>query len=180
LGDDSEPKEFTKGLITNFGFEHIDLGGLLTGGRLQQAGGPVAGRDLVDFASEAIQPEQPPYRGEAWTEIVRRPTLDEFSHAFGPDVVWEASVVRRPVVEPIGLWAFFQATRAMYERIGFSHEMGTKARMCLKWERVFAGKPWPASPSLHETTAGRSRACDYIIPFDRVVAFAETISRHLG
>ena len=36
-------------LIKSFGFEPIDLGGLVTGGRLQQAGGPLAGRDLVDF-----------------------------------------------------------------------------------------------------------------------------------
>jgi 8-hydroxy-5-deazaflavin:NADPH oxidoreductase len=48
-GDDSEPKEFIKGLIKSFGFEPIDLGGLVTGGRLQQAGGPLAGHDLVDF-----------------------------------------------------------------------------------------------------------------------------------
>ena len=48
-GDDSEPKEFIKGLIKSFGFEPIDLGGLVSGGRLQQAGGPLAGHDLVDF-----------------------------------------------------------------------------------------------------------------------------------
>jgi len=48
-GDDTEPKEFIKGLIKSFGFKPIDLGGLVTGGRLQQAGGPLAGRDLVDF-----------------------------------------------------------------------------------------------------------------------------------
>jgi hypothetical protein len=62
--------------------------------------------------------------------------------------------VRRPVVGPIGLWAFFQATRAMYERVGFTHEMGTKARMCLEWEGVFAGKPWPASPSFTRDDRG--------------------------
>jgi predicted dinucleotide-binding enzyme len=48
-GDDAEPKEFIKGLIKSFGFEPIDLGGLVTGGRLQQAGGPLAGHDLVNF-----------------------------------------------------------------------------------------------------------------------------------
>jgi predicted dinucleotide-binding enzyme len=48
-GEDPESKEFTKGLIKSFGFEPIDLGGLVTGGRLQQAGGPLAGRELVDF-----------------------------------------------------------------------------------------------------------------------------------
>jgi hypothetical protein len=54
--------------------------------------------------SEAIQPEQPPYPGEAWTEIVRRPTLEEFSLAFASDVVLEASVVSRPILGPIGLF----------------------------------------------------------------------------
>jgi len=48
-GDDSEAKNVIKGLIESFGFYPIDLGGLVTGGRLQQAGGPLAGRDLVDF-----------------------------------------------------------------------------------------------------------------------------------
>ena len=48
-GDDPEPKEFIQGLIKSFGFEPIDLGNLVTGGRLQQAGGPLAGHDLVDF-----------------------------------------------------------------------------------------------------------------------------------
>jgi hypothetical protein len=113
--------------------------------------------------SEAIQTAQPPYPGEAWTEIVRRPTLEEFSRAFASDVVLEASVLSRPIVGPIGLWGFFQATRAMYDRLGFTHEIGTKARMCLEWEGVFAGKPVAGVTSLHGTTAGRSRACDYII-----------------
>jgi 8-hydroxy-5-deazaflavin:NADPH oxidoreductase len=48
-GDNTEPKEFIQGLIKSFGFAPIDLGALVTGGRLQQAGGPLAGRDLVDF-----------------------------------------------------------------------------------------------------------------------------------
>jgi predicted dinucleotide-binding enzyme len=50
-GDDSESKGIIMGLIKSFGFVPIDLGGLVTGGRLQQAGGPLAGRDLVDFGS---------------------------------------------------------------------------------------------------------------------------------
>src|SRR3989442_1743219 len=38
-GDHSEPTAFIKQLIESFGFTAIDLGGLATGGRLQQAGG---------------------------------------------------------------------------------------------------------------------------------------------
>jgi 8-hydroxy-5-deazaflavin:NADPH oxidoreductase len=45
-GDHDEPKAFVKDLITKFGFVAIDLGGLVAGGRMQQAGGPLAGLDL--------------------------------------------------------------------------------------------------------------------------------------
>jgi hypothetical protein len=43
--------EVIKSVIESFGFVAIFLGGLATGGRLQQAGYPLAGRDLVDFGS---------------------------------------------------------------------------------------------------------------------------------
>jgi predicted dinucleotide-binding enzyme len=45
-GDNEESKRVVKDLIESFGFVAIDLGGLVTGGRIQQAGGPLAGRDL--------------------------------------------------------------------------------------------------------------------------------------
>jgi 8-hydroxy-5-deazaflavin:NADPH oxidoreductase len=48
-GDHPEPTAFITQLVESFGFVAIDLGGLATGGRLQQAGGPLAGRDLVEF-----------------------------------------------------------------------------------------------------------------------------------
>jgi predicted dinucleotide-binding enzyme len=48
-GDHAEAIEFVKNLIASFGFAPIHLGGLVVGGRMQQAGGPLAGRDLVDF-----------------------------------------------------------------------------------------------------------------------------------
>ena len=45
-GDDEVSKRVVKSLIESFGFAAIDLGGLVTGGRLQQEGGPLAGLDL--------------------------------------------------------------------------------------------------------------------------------------
>ena len=131
--------------------------------------------------SEAIHTEQPPYPGAAWTEIVSRPMLEEFSRAFASDVVLEASVLSRPIVGPMGLWGFFQATRAMYERIGFTHEIGTKARTCLEWEGVFAGKPVAGVTIVARDDHGLITSVRlHHRPFDQVVAFAETISRHLG
>lgn len=46
-GDDETAKSLVKALIESFGFAAIDLGALVAGGRLQQAGGPIAGRDLL-------------------------------------------------------------------------------------------------------------------------------------
>ena len=48
-GDHSESNDFVMSLIESFGFAPVNLGRLATGGRLQQAGGPLAGRDLVNF-----------------------------------------------------------------------------------------------------------------------------------
>jgi 8-hydroxy-5-deazaflavin:NADPH oxidoreductase len=45
-GDDEDSKHVVKDLIDSFGFAAIDLGGLVTG-RIQQAGGPLAGLDLL-------------------------------------------------------------------------------------------------------------------------------------
>src|SRR5271170_6388882 len=130
--------------------------------------------------SEAIQPEQPPYPGEAWTEIVGRPTREEFSRAFASDVVLEASVLSRPIVGPAGLWAFFQATRAMYERVAFTHEIGTKARICLEWEGVFAGKPVAGATIITRGDHGAITSVRlHHRPLDQVIAFAEAISRRL-
>jgi hypothetical protein len=131
--------------------------------------------------SQTIQPEQPSYPGAAWTEIVRRPTLEDFSRAFASDVVLEAYVLSGPIVGPVGLWAFFQATRTMYERIGFTHEIGTKSRMCLEWEGVFAGKPVAGVTIITRDDRGDITSVGlHHRPFDQVVAFAGAISRHLG
>lgn len=49
-GDDNAAKDAVRGLIEALGFAVIDLGGLEDGGRLQQGGGPLAGKDLLLFA----------------------------------------------------------------------------------------------------------------------------------
>jgi hypothetical protein len=131
--------------------------------------------------SEAILPEPPSYPGATWSEIVRRPTLEQFSRAFASDVVLEASVVSRPIVGTAGLWAFFQATRSMYERIAFTDEISTKERMCLEWEGVFAGKPVAGVTIILRDDGGAITSVRlYHRPFDQVVAFAEALSQHLG
>jgi len=46
-GDDKDAKAVVMGLVNDFGYAPVDLGGLVSGGRMQQAGGPIAGHDWV-------------------------------------------------------------------------------------------------------------------------------------
>jgi 8-hydroxy-5-deazaflavin:NADPH oxidoreductase len=48
-GDDPDAKKKVSDLLSTFGFAAIDLGPLHAGGIVQQAGGPLAGLDLVKF-----------------------------------------------------------------------------------------------------------------------------------
>ncbi|PYY32500.1 MULTISPECIES: NADPH-dependent F420 reductase [unclassified Curtobacterium] len=49
-GDDPEAKQSVQEFISGLGFKAVDLGGLATGGAMQQfPGGPLAGRDLVQL-----------------------------------------------------------------------------------------------------------------------------------
>ena len=46
-GDDMDAKAVVIALVKEFGYAAVDLGGLISGGRMQQAGGPIAGHDWV-------------------------------------------------------------------------------------------------------------------------------------
>jgi 8-hydroxy-5-deazaflavin:NADPH oxidoreductase len=49
-GDDAEAKSEVSALFEDAGFAAIDLGGLVTGGAMQQLGGPLAGVNLIRLA----------------------------------------------------------------------------------------------------------------------------------
>jgi hypothetical protein len=78
--------------------------------------------------------------GQLWSEIIRRPTLDEFSTAFTEDVALDASVLPRTVRGAPDVRAVFDATRGMYETIAFSREENSASRTYLEWEGVFGGR----------------------------------------
>lgn len=46
-GDDKDAKAVVIQLVKDFGYAPVDLGSLVSGGRMQQAGGPIAGNDWV-------------------------------------------------------------------------------------------------------------------------------------
>lgn len=47
-GDDAEAKKEVETLLVGFGYSVVDLGNLRDGGLIQQAGGPLAGRNLLE------------------------------------------------------------------------------------------------------------------------------------
>jgi hypothetical protein len=77
--------------------------------------------------------------GHAWSEIIKRPTLGEFSVAFTTDVALDASVLPRTVRGAPDIRAVFDATREMYDTIAFSREENSASRTYLEWEGVFGG-----------------------------------------
>jgi hypothetical protein len=66
--------------------------------------------------------------GQAWSEIIKRPTLGEFSVAFTTDVALDASVLPRTVRGAPDIRAVFDATREMYDTIAFSREENSASR----------------------------------------------------
>ena len=52
-GDDAEAKSAVTALFEDAGFAVIDLGGLATGGAMQQVGGPLAGVNLIQLPAGA-------------------------------------------------------------------------------------------------------------------------------
>jgi len=52
-GDDAEAKSAVTALFEDAGFAVIDLGGLVTGGAMQQVGGPLAGVNLIQLPAGA-------------------------------------------------------------------------------------------------------------------------------
>jgi hypothetical protein len=67
-------------------------------------------------------PDQALPPGHAWLEIIKRPNQAAFALAFTKDVVLDTSVASAPIVGAVAIWAFFDATGAMYDQIAFVHE----------------------------------------------------------
>jgi hypothetical protein len=92
--------------------------------------------------------------GHVWSEIIRRPTLEEFSSAFAPDVSLNASVLPRTIRGAADVRAFFDATRGMYDSIAFTREETGTSRTYLEWEGVFTGRPVAGATILAKDAAG--------------------------
>jgi hypothetical protein len=116
--------------------------------------------------------------GTAWLEIVRRPTLEEFSCAFSADPILEATVLAMPLLGVARIYQFFCTTRSMYDRIAFVQEARSTASTYLEWEGVFQGKGVSGVTILTYGAEGaieRIRLFHY--PYEQLNAFSAELVR---
>jgi hypothetical protein len=116
--------------------------------------------------------------GASWLEVVGRQTLQAFSSAFSKDPILEATVVAEPLLGVDAIYDFFRASRSMYERIAFVHEIRSAARACLEWQGVFQGEKISGATIL---TFGAGRAIERIrlfhYPYHQLNAFSIELAR---
>ncbi len=118
--------------------------------------------------------------GQDWLEIIRRPTLAAFAAAFTGDVALVTSVASIPMVGPIAIRHFFDATRAMYDAIGFVHETSAGSRTCLEWRGKFQGRDVAGLTVLCRNEQGLIEVIQlFHSPYEQVVAFSAELARRL-
>jgi hypothetical protein len=118
--------------------------------------------------------------GRNWLAIVSRPTLAQFAGAFIEAPVLEASVLAEPIIGAAGMRSFFEATRAMYDRIAFTAEHHAMSRTWLEWRGEYRGRPVDGLTIL---TAGADGAIVGVRIFhmqlDQLIAFAADLRHRL-
>lgn len=123
--------------------------------------------------------KQPP--GLDWLGIISRPTLAEFARAFAEVPVLEASVLAEPVVGAPAIRAFFEATRAMYDRIAFTSEHRGTSRTWLEWQGEYRGLPVAGATILITATSGAIEAIRiFHMPLDQLITFAADLRQRLA
>ncbi|MBP2277061.1 hypothetical protein [Sphingomonas sp. PL20] len=118
--------------------------------------------------------------GQEWLEIIRRPTQEAFAAAFTANVALVTSVASTPIVGPVDVRHFFDATRAMYDAIGFVHETNAGCRTCLEWRGKFQGRDVAGVTILCHNDKGLIDAIQlFHSPYEQVVAFSAELARRL-
>jgi pimeloyl-ACP methyl ester carboxylesterase len=127
-----------------------------------------------------VGPDPATVPGHAWLEILHRPSLEAFASAFTTRAVLEAAVLSAPIVGPISIRGFFDATRSMYDRIAFVHETRSACRTQLEWEGGFADREIAGTTIVaHDADGAIESIRLYHRPYEQVIAFSAELARRL-
>jgi hypothetical protein len=119
--------------------------------------------------------------GRLWSEIIRRPTLEEFAAAFTTDVALDASVLPTTIRGAPDVQTVFDATRGMYDRIAFIREENSASRTYLEWEGVFGRRLVAGATILAKDAAGLIESVHlYHSPLFLVNDFSAELLRRLA
>jgi hypothetical protein len=134
---------------------------------------PPAWRTDVDVAEEHAP-------GREWLAIISRPTVEEFGRAFSEVPVLEASVLADPIIGAPGIRAFFEAPRAMYDRLSFTAEHRAASQIWLEWRGEYGGLPVAGVTTLTTGTDGAIAGVRvFHMPLYQLIAFAADVQRRL-
>lgn len=118
--------------------------------------------------------------GQDWMDILGRPTQEAFASAFTKEVALVASVTSAPIVGPVSVRHFFDATRTMYDTIAFVHETSAGSRTCLEWQGKFQGRDVAGVTILSRNAQGLIAGVQlFHSPFEQVEAFSAELARRL-
>jgi hypothetical protein len=118
--------------------------------------------------------------GHFWLEILKRPTQEAFAAAFASNVTLDTSIASRTIIGPADLRHFFDASRTLFDAIGFSHETSSGSRTCLEWEGTFQGRTIAGATVFAFDDNGAIESIQlYQRPYAQVIAFAAEIGRRL-
>jgi hypothetical protein len=118
--------------------------------------------------------------GQDWLDVVARPTFEGFASAFTEGVTLVTSIASAPLVGPVALRHFFEATRTMYDTIAFAHEMSVGTRTCLEWRGKFQGREVAGVTVLRRNAQGRIESIQLLhSPYEQVIAFSTELARRL-
>jgi hypothetical protein len=119
--------------------------------------------------------------GRDWLSIISRPTAEEFESAFSEAPVLEASVLAAPIIGAPGIRAFFEATRAMYDRLSFTAEHHAFSRTWLEWQGEYRRLPLAGVTILITGTDGAITGIRiFHMPLDQLVTFVADLQQRLA
>ena len=142
---------------------------------------PIIPRSLLPFWLGDMGEQQLLTPGQDWLAIIKRPTQAAFASAFTDGVILDTAVTNEPIRGTVALRDFFDATRAMYDSIGFVHEINAGSRTCLEWEGKFQDKDVAGTTILNRDPTGAIESIRlYHRPYHQVLAFSVELSRRMA
>ena len=118
--------------------------------------------------------------GADWLRIVMQNGTPAFDAAFKPEATLQASVLRRLLVGPRLISAFFSGTSKMHDELAFTAEAVAGGKTYLEWEGSAFGFSVAGATILSRNSEGLITTVRlFHSPFDVVQPFSQDLAKRL-